>query len=320
MKIITLEYIYYLLGIITTFVALRVVMDKNHPSRIGSTLFWGIFAFTFLFGKMVPPIVVGYLVLAMVVIAAIAKVKSGNQDEAPKEEREKHASRLQGKIFIPALVIPVFTVIGSLTLGKIQFGNVFLVDPAMVTLISLGLSTILAYLVAQLLTKAKPANAMHEGSRLMQAVGWAIILPQMLSALGGIFAKAGVGDVVSKMVGDVLPTNIPFVAVAAYCIGMALFTIIMGNAFAAFAVITGGIGLPLIVQLHGGNPAIMAALGMFAGYTGTLMTPMAANFNIVPAMLLELKDKNAVIKTQIPIAIPLLIINILLMYFLVYNF
>lgn len=320
MNIITLEYIYVLLGIITAFVAIRVAMDKNHPSRIGSTLFWGIFAFTFLFGKLVPPIVVGYLVLAMVVIAAIGKVKSGNQDEAPREERERHASRLQGKVFIPALVIPVFTIIGSLTLGKIHFGKVHLVDPAMVTLIALGLSTILAYLVAQLLTKAKPATAMHEGSRLMQAVGWAIILPQMLAALGAIFSKAGVGDVVSKMVSDVLPTNIPFVAVAAYCIGMMLFTVIMGNAFAAFAVITGGIGLPLIVHMHGGNPAIMAALGMFAGYCGTLMTPMAANFNIVPAMLLDLKDKNAVIKAQLPIAIPLLVIDMLLMYFLVYHF
>ncbi|PFN98712.1 permease [Bacillus sp. AFS076308] len=320
MNIITLEYIYYLLGIITAFVAFRVAMDKKHPSRIGSTLFWGIFAFTFLFGKLVPPIVIGYLVLAMVVIAAIGKVKSGNQDEAPKEERDRHASRLQGKVFIPALVIPVFTIIGSLTLGKIHFGKIHLVDPAMVTLIALGLSTILAYIVAQLLTKAKPSTALHEGSRLMQAVGWAIILPQMLAALGAIFAKAGVGEVVSKMVSDVLPTNIPFVAVAAYCIGMALFTVIMGNAFAAFAVITGGIGLPLIVHMHGGNPAIMAAIGMFAGYCGTLMTPMAANFNIVPAMLLDLKDKNAVIKAQLPIAIPLLVINILLMYFLVYHF
>lgn len=320
MNMITLDYIYYLLGIITAFVAIRVAMDKNHPSRFGSTLFWGIFAFTFLFGKVVPPIAIGYLVLVMVVIAAIGRVKSGNQDEAPKVVREKHASRLKGKVFIPALVIPVFTVIGSLTLGKIHFGKIYLVDPKMVTLIALGLSTILAYIVAQLLTKAKPATAMHEGSRLMQAVGWAIILPQMLAALGAIFAKSGVGDVVSKMVGDVLPTNIPFVAVAAYCIGMALFTIIMGNAFAAFAVITGGIGLPLIVHMHGGNPAIMAAIGMFAGYCGTLMTPMAANFNIVPAMLLDLKDKNAVIKAQLPIAIPLLIINIFLMYFLVYNF
>lgn len=320
MNLITLDYIYYLLGLIVAFVAIRVAMDKNHPSRVGSTLFWGIFAFTFLFGKMVPPIVIGYLVLAMVVIAAIGKVKPGNQSEPPKTIRETHAARLQGKVFIPALVIPVFTVIGSLTLGKVHFGKINLVDPKMVTLIALGLSTILAYLVAQMLTKAKPAAAMHEGSRLMQAVGWAIILPQMLSALGAIFAKAGVGEVVSKTVGDILPTNIAFVAVAAYCIGMAVFTMVMGNAFAAFAVITGGIGLPLIVHMHGGNPAIMAALGMFAGYCGTLMTPMAANFNIVPAMLLDLKDKNAVIKAQLPIALPLLAINILLMYVLVYNF
>ena len=111
----------------------------------------------------------------------------------------------------------------------------------------------------------------------------------MLAALGGIFAKSGVGQVVSDLVGQVLPTEYPFVAVMAYCLGMMLFTVVMGNAFAAFAVITGGIGLPLIVQMHGGNPAIMAALGMFAGYCGTLLTPMAANFNIVPAMLFRAK-------------------------------
>ena len=50
------------------------------------------------------------------------------------------------------------------------------------------------------------------------------------------------------------------------------------------------------------------------------MTPMAANFNIVPAALLDLPDRNAVIKAQIPTAIPLLIGNILLMYFLVFRF
>jgi uncharacterized membrane protein len=70
-----------------------------------------------------------------------------------------------------------------------------------------------------------------------------------------------------------------------------VLTVIMGNAFAAFAVITGGIGIPLIVLMHGGIPGVMAALGMFAGFCGTLMTPMVADFNIVPALLLELKNK-----------------------------
>jgi uncharacterized membrane protein len=63
----------------------------------------------------------------------------------------------------------------------------------------------------------------------------------------------------------------------------------------------------------------MAAIGMFSAYCGTLMTPMAANFNIVPAALLELHDKNAVIKAQLPTALPLLLVNIVLLYFLMYR-
>jgi uncharacterized membrane protein len=117
-----------------------------------------------------------------------------------------------------------------------------------------------------------------------------------------------------------LPAQSPFVAVLAYCLGMALFTVCVGNAFAAFAVITAGIGLPLIVQAHHGNPAIMAALGMLSGYCGTLVTPMAANFNLVPVLLLELPDRHAVIKAQAPIAGVLLLANIVLMYVCVYRF
>jgi len=320
MHLITLDTLYYLLGIIVAFVAVRVALDKNHPTRWGSAIFWGIFAITFLFGKQIPPLYVGYLVVIMVIVASIGKVTKSKEEESDPVEREGHAERLRNKIFLPAILIPVLTIVGTLTLGKIKFGSIQLVNPENVTLIALGLATIIAFIAAQLITKAKAAVPINEGSRLLQAVGWAVILPQMLAALGGIFSKAGVGDVVSGIVGDFLPTNYAFVAVAAYCIGMLLFTMIMGNAFAAFAVITGGIGLPLIVQMHGGNPAIMAALGMFAGYCGTLMTPMAANFNIVPAMLLNLKDKNAVIKAQIPVAIPVFIINMLLMYFLVYHF
>lgn len=320
MQLITLDTLYYLLGIIVAFVAIRVALDKNHPNRVGSSLFWGIFAITFLFGKQIPPVYVGYLVLIMVGIASFGKVTKSNEKETDSSEREGHAERLRNKIFLPAVLIPVLTIIGTLTLGKIKFGSVRLVDPEQVTLIALGLATIIAFVAAQRLTRAKATVPVNEGSRLLQAVGWAVILPQMLAALGGIFAKSGVGDVVSGIVGDFLPTNYAFVAVAAYCLGMMLFTVIMGNAFAAFAVITGGIGLPLIVEMHGGNPAIMAALGMFAGYCGTLMTPMAANFNIVPAMLLDLKDKNAVIKAQLPIAIPVFVINMMLMYFLVYRF
>ncbi|KEK22543.1 DUF979 domain-containing protein [Bacillus gaemokensis] len=320
MNLITLDTIYYLLGIIVAFVAIRVALDRQHPNRFGSSLFWALFSITFLFGNMIPSFYIGCIVLVMVILASLNKVTKSNEKEAPTEERVKHAEKLKNKIFMPAILIPIFTIIGTLTLGKLKFGDVFLVDPEKVTLIALALGALLAFAAAMGITKAKITAPVQEGSRLLQAVGWAVILPQMLAALGGIFAKSGVGQVVSDLVGQVLPTEYPFVAVMAYCLGMMLFTVVMGNAFAAFAVITGGIGLPLIVQMHGGNPAIMAALGMFAGYCGTLLTPMAANFNIVPAMLLELKDKNAVIKAQAPIAITIFVINMFIMYGLVYRF
>ena len=75
-------------------------------------------------------------------------------------------------------------------------------------------------------------------------------------------------------------------------LGMVLFTMIMGNAFAAFPVMAAAIGVPILIHGAGGNPAVIGAVGMLAGFCGTLMTLMAANFNIVPAaLLLELKDQ-----------------------------
>ena len=107
-------------------------------------------------------------------------------------------------------------------------------------------------------------------------------------------------------------------AVLVYCVGMALFTVIMGNAFGAFPIMTAAIGYPVLVQhFHGNAPAVFA-IGMLAGFCGTLCTPMAANFNIVPAALLEMKDKYGPIKAQLPTAIPLLFCNVVLMYLLAF--
>ncbi|MEO6102430.1 MAG: DUF979 family protein [Pseudoxanthomonas sp.] len=44
-----------------------------------------------------------------------------------------------------------------------------------------------------------------------------------------------------------------------------------------------------------------------------MLTPMAANFNIVPAVLLELKDPYAVIRSQAMTAFALMAVNVALM-------
>jgi uncharacterized membrane protein len=146
-----------------------------------------------------------------------------------------------------------------------------------------------------------------------------VVLPHMLAVLGLLFTEAGVGKAVAHLTTSYVNMDSRLVACAAFCIGMAVFTVVMGNGFAAFPVIAGGIGIPILVGVYHANPAVMAAIGMFSAYCGTLMTPMAANFNIVPAALLELPDKNAVIKAQLPTALPLLLANILLLYFLMYQ-
>jgi uncharacterized membrane protein len=70
-----------------------------------------------------------------------------------------------------------------------------------------------------------------------------------------------------------------------------------------------------VLGTQGANPAIASALALTAGYCGTLLTPMDANFNIVPCSILEIKDKKyGIIKFQVPMAIVLLGIHIVLMY------
>ncbi|HEY7396156.1 MAG TPA: DUF979 family protein, partial [Gemmatimonadaceae bacterium] len=150
--------------------------------------------------------------------------------------------------------------------------------------------------------------------RLMDAVSWAAVLPQTLATLGAMFALAGVGPTLAGIFQKWIPLNTPLTAVVAYVVGMAVFTALMGNAFAAFPVMTAGIGLPIIVQQFGGNVVVAAAVGMLSGFCGTLTTPMAANFNIVPAKLLELPDEYAVIKAQLPTAFLLLAANAGIMY------
>jgi uncharacterized membrane protein len=211
------------------------------------------------------------------------------------------------------------TVLGTFLFKKISIHGATLVDVSQVTVISLGIATLIALGVGMVMLKPPVVAPIREARRLLDAVGWAAVLPQMLAALGALFAIAGVGTVVSGLAQRWIPLDNPSVVVITYTVGMAIFTMIMGNAFAAFPVMTAGIGLPLIVQRFGGDPTVMAAIGMLSGFCGTLMTPMAANFNIVPTALLELPDENAVIKVQIPTALVLLTANILLMNFLVFR-
>jgi uncharacterized membrane protein len=316
--LITLEHIYWLTGLMMAGVSIVNWRDRSNRRRFNNTAFWGIYAVTFLAGSHIPDLANGFLLIAMVLVASIRGLGQG-VDRSSSSDREQSAARWGNKLFIPALAIPVVTVLGTLTLKRFTISGTPVVDVKQVTVISLALATLVALAIGMSLLRPPPSTPIREARRLLDAVGWAAVLPQMLAALGALFALAGVGNVVAGLAQRWIPLENPFAVVVTYAVGMAVFTMIMGNAFAAFPVMTAGIGLPLIVQKFGGDPTIMSAIGMLSGFCGTLMTPMAANFNIVPTALLELPDENAVIKVQIPTALILLGANILLMNFLVFR-
>ena len=315
---IRLEHVYWLMGVLAAGVAYVNARDPSNPKRWNNAAFWGLYAITFLAGSVLPHVASGMLVIAMVLVASIGKLGQTTRESQTAAQRAASASRWGNRLFIPALTIPAVTLLGTVVLKTASLAGTPLVDPKQVTQISLGLGALAGLAVGMLMLRAPAAAPLHEARRLWDSVGWAAILPQMLAALGALFATAGVGKVVAALAERWLPLGTPFAAVATYTVGMALFTMIMGNAFAAFPVMTAGIGLPLVMSRFGGDVTIMAAVGMLSGFCGTLMTPMAANYNIVPAALLELPDEYAVIKAQIPTALLLLVANTLIMYAFVY--
>ena len=314
--IIRVEYFYWLLGVMLALVSVMSALDRTNPRRWTTALFWALYAVIYLAGDVLPPAYAGAMMVAMALLAGFGGVRSGKPDVLPEETRRASAARLQHKLILPALVIPAVTMIGATLLKDVKIDGSFLLDQKHLTLASLGCASIIAVAVACWLTRATPLQAGRESRRLVDAMSWALVLPHMLAVLGLLFTEAGVGKAVAHVTTSYIGLQSPLVAVAVYCIGLALFTIVMGNGFAAFPVMAGGVGIPVLVHQFGANPAMMAAIGMFSAYCGTLMTPMAANFNIIPAALLDLPDRNAVIKAQIPTALPLLFVNIILLYVL----
>lgn len=284
--------------------AIDTLKDKEHKTRIGTAIFWTILAIIFIAGAAIPPVVVGALLLVIGVLTASKQVNIGNLKMPNVDFAEMQAKKLKNKIFLPSIVIAV----GSLVIAQFT---------SLSGTVAIGIASVAAVITTFLVLKAKPKHLVEDSNMMVQSVGSTSILPQLLAALGTVFTAAGVGDVISSGISNFIPEGNILAGVIAYCIGMAVFTMIMGNAFAAFSVITVGIGLPFVFA-QGANVAIAGALALTAGYCGTLLTPMAANFNIMPAALLETKDKNVVMKCQSLFAIILLVIHIALMYFLAF--
>jgi len=316
---ITLEAVYAIAGLTFAAFAAATALNDLHPKRFANAAFYALLAISFLFGSKLSDLANGMLALGLIVVGGAWRTGRGPVKTTSEAERAERASRYKSFLFVPALVAPFCAFSGSTVLKNLTVGGKPVVDPQAATLVWLFAGIMLGLAINMVAFRPPLVAPVTEGARLVDTVGWALLLPQMLAALGSVFAASGVGTAVGQIFSSYAPITTPRAAVLVFGLGMVAFTIIMGNAFAAFPVMMAAIGLPLVVQKFGGNVVAVSAIGMLTGFCGTLMTPMAANFNLVPATLLELDDRYAVIRAQAPTALLLMAGNLVLLCLLVYR-
>ena len=319
------EYLYWLVGAFLIAAAWFNLRERHYTMAA----FWLILCGPFVFGDAILAAsgrgeswaaqLMGVGVIALGLLAARGGLRVKADEPGERERREGLATQLGNRLFAPALAIPALTLLLFVVGRHVSIGGVPILDPKALTLTALGLASVLALVGAARVTRAPPLESILQGRRLLDSLGWAVLLPMILATLGGVFAATGVGDTIAALASAVIPIDSRMACLLVFALGMVAFTIIMGNAFAAFPVMMAGIGLPLLILRHGADPAILGAIGMLTGYCGTLLTPMAANFNIVPAVLLELPDQYGVIRSQVPTALVLMVVNVLLMAVLVFR-
>lgn len=296
-----LEFFFVLIGLQLMYTAFKTAKDTSNSKRMGSTIFWLDLGLLFMFGKVLPSVVSGLLVVLLGLITLFKQFEISQFTPIKAEVLEGRAKKFGNWIFVPVLSLAVVSV-----------GLAMKIEASSKS--AIGVAAIFSIILAMIIFKSTPKEMVQESNRMIQAMGTSGILPQLLGALGAIFALAGVGDVIAQIIGGFVPEGNRLFGTIAYVLGMVVFTAIMGNGFAAFTVITAGIGVPFVI-MQGADPAIAGALALTAGYCGTLLTPMAANFNILPASLLEMEKPYDVIKEQVPVTIIMIVVHIVLMYF-----
>lgn len=293
-----LNMVWVIIGLIAIYAGIKNLLDKENPSRYGTALFWSSFGVVCAFGTWIPAKVSGTLVIIMCLPPIFKKVKVGKVDTPSKEHTVEQYKKVGMKIFFPAVCVGIFSLVFAF------FSNL-----SSMVAVTLGVIVAMIILMVYNPGENKPAVFLKESERFLSIMGPLCMLPQLLGCLGGVFTAAGVGDVVAGIVEKIVPKGNVNIGIIVFAIGMALFTMIMGNAFAAITVITVGIGGPFVLA-YGADPVVIGMLALTCGYCGTLCTPMAANFNIVPVAILNMKDRWGVIKKQVAVAAIMLVFQI----------
>lgn len=124
--LLTINRVYYLIGIIVMILVVMTLRDRGNPKRFTTALFWFLFGAIFLFGDLMVDTlgkslayrIIGASVIAIALLAGCGLVGKGRYPMSTDAQREASASSIKNWLFLPALLIPVITVLCTLFMKK----------------------------------------------------------------------------------------------------------------------------------------------------------------------------------------------------------
>lgn len=158
------EIFFSIIGLVFIATGVKAFRDTATAKHVTTGIFWTIMGVCFIIGKYIPSWIVGVLIVASAVITAIGGVVQTKNDIPTKEETRANADRIGYKIFIPALMLALVSVIAAM-LGLVSGNN------------AIGVSAIFGAIAVFAITKAPAKSIVTEGSRLLDNMGSVAFLP-----------------------------------------------------------------------------------------------------------------------------------------------
>ena len=94
-----LEVFFVMTGLLMALTMIYTLKDENHKTRMGTATFWGILAVIFIFGKIIPSMVVGILIVVIGILSALKQVNIGNL-----KQLDENFARVKAEKKLPATI------------------------------------------------------------------------------------------------------------------------------------------------------------------------------------------------------------------------
>lgn len=94
-----LEVFFVMTGLLMALTMIYTLKDENHKTRMGTATFWGILAVIFIFGKIIPSMVVGILIVVIGILSALKQVNIGNL-----KQLDENFTRVKAEKKLPATI------------------------------------------------------------------------------------------------------------------------------------------------------------------------------------------------------------------------